>query len=268
METQIIGIVLVRNEEIYLDKVLNNILSFCDHIIIADHESRDETPRIAKAFCQRNPKCHYHKIHHPSQSHDLIKGYAGKKTWMFAVDGDELYDVEGLDVLRNRIVQGEFDQYWLVLGNVLNCVEIDYSAKTASGYMAPPCRSMTKLYNFNAITSWAGDCPERLHGGDVVFKSGHNRESVYYLYKKVSWEDSAFRCMHLCFLQRSSVENMTGKQANIRKNIADKNAESIVGKIMSTVCSFFGVKKASKLKREKYMRGEVKTISLSPFFPE
>ena len=34
---------------------------------------------------------------------------------------------------------------------------------------------MTKLYNFNAIESWDGYTPERLHGGNVRFRAGFAR---------------------------------------------------------------------------------------------
>ena len=56
----------------------------------------------------------------------------------------------------------------MILGNVLNCITFNPAIGQAGGYLAPPCRSMTKLYNFNAIESWAGPCPERLHGGDGI----------------------------------------------------------------------------------------------------
>lgn len=39
----IIGIVLVKNEDLFIDGVLTNILDFCDEIIVADNLSKDGT---------------------------------------------------------------------------------------------------------------------------------------------------------------------------------------------------------------------------------
>ena len=173
---QIVGIVLVRNEEKYLQRIIGNILDFCDRILIADNLSTDSTADIASSIAGRlNNKVEYHSISHPGQSHSLIQGFAGSNTWIFAVDGDELYDPEGLARLRQRIFSGAFNDWWVVFGNVLNCIELNMELRYARGYLAPPCRSMTKLYNFNAIESWNGPCPERLHGGKVVFKKGFFR---------------------------------------------------------------------------------------------
>ncbi len=265
-KTQIIAIVLVRDEDLYIENVLNNIGDFCDHIIIADHESHDNTAAIAQNFLNDHGNGNYNLISHPEKSHDLIKNYAGSKSWIFGVDGDELYDKNGLEILRKRLLDGLYDDYWLIFGNVINCITIDYEKSTATGYLAPPCRSMTKLYNFNAISSWNGDCEERLHGGEIVFKQGWDRNSVYYLYKEIEWEQSVFRCLHLCFSVRSSTEKRSEIKLNIRKNIADRNAESLVHKVMYFILGFVGIKKASKLKQEKYMRGDLWELPVDSFF--
>lgn len=150
----VVGIVLIKNEDLFIDRVISNILDFCDEIIVADNLSKDRTSDKIRAQQQQHKKIHYHSIADPAQSHDLISEYANTATWIFAVDGDELYDPFGLKRLRQRINVGEYDRQWMILGNALNCTELDVEAKYAQGYLAPPCRSMTKLYNFNAIVSW------------------------------------------------------------------------------------------------------------------
>jgi len=42
-DRKIVGICLVRNEERFLDLILNNIIDFCDQILIADNKSTDHT---------------------------------------------------------------------------------------------------------------------------------------------------------------------------------------------------------------------------------
>lgn len=263
---QIIGIILVQNEDRFLDRVLWNISDFCDRIYIADHRSTDDTQAIARRFCRKHPAASYQKIHHPRESHDLIKNYAGKHAWIFGVDGDELYERNRLKKIRSDLLSGKHDHCWMLLGNVLNCLELDMEEGIASGYLAPPCRSMTKLYNFRAIESWDGDCPERLHGGTITFRPGYHEGVRCDLYKEISWEDALFRCLHLCFMQRSSKERRRAAGVTIRRNIADRNAESMLVRIAN---KFFRTKRTENLsliKKNKYMRGEVATKDVKDFF--
>ncbi len=263
---KIIGIMLVRNEETYIEKVLGNILGFCDKIIVADNQSTDLTAeRVHTLMKLHGDKLEYHAIRHPRESHDLISSYAGENVWIFGVDGDELYDPKGLALLKSGINNNIYDEYWMILGNALNCVELDLKANIASGYLAPPCRSMTKLYNFSAIEAWPGPCSERLHGGKVEFKAGFDSKKRYYLHDDYSWSESHFRCLHLCFLPRTSQDSRKSGQLFIRKNIADKLAENYWDRIKSSIYRFLGIADTSSWKKEKYMRGDLVTVSVKDF---
>lgn len=265
---QIVGIVLVKNEEKYIKQIISNIVQFCDKIIVADNLSTDSTAEIIlDAANKESGKIEYHSIAHPRESHNLIISYAGSKTWIFAVDGDEIYDPNGLSYLRRKIIEGIFDTWWIVLGNVLNCIELDLDKRYARGYLAPPCRSMTKLYNFNVIDSWDGPCPERLHGGSVTFKKGFSKTLRKEIYKEVVWEDAFFRCLHLCFLQRSGQDKMNGNGLFIRKNISDINSEGLYRQTWNKVFHIIGHKtKVSAWKQDKYMRGTLVRKEISSFF--
>lgn len=263
---RIIGIILVQNEDLYLLRVLQNIADFCDEIIVADHLSKDGTAEIAKNFRKANCKIRYQRITKTSQSHELIEVYAGKPVWIFAVDGDEIYDPKGLLEIKEQIAEGQFDRYWMVLGNVLNCTELDMKKKIARGFLAPPCRSMTKFYNFNAITSWDGPCPERLHGGTIQFKPGYHQGLRLELYKSLSWENSKFRCLHLCFIRRSSLEEVAASGPHLRKNISDKNSEGFFAKLWGFCFPWCRKRQDSHWKKEKYMRGERVTEAVDGFF--
>ena len=103
---------------------------------------------IVRWLAGKMPKISYKSIRHPSESHALIQSFAGSPTWVFGVDGDEIYEPDRLAHLRQRILSGDFDKYWMLLGNVLHATKLATDRRTASGHFAPPCRSMTKLYNF------------------------------------------------------------------------------------------------------------------------
>lgn len=203
---RIIAIILVKNEDIFIKRVVTNILDFCDEIIITDHMSNDNTHAILQKMKSEYPKIKLLQIDHLKESHKTIEKYAGTDTWMFGVDGDEIYDPEGLKVMRTKLLSGEFQHIWSIKGNALNCTEIDIEKGTAKGYLAPPARSMTKLYNFACINSWT-ECPERLHSGTIRFKNDIDTPVKMNLYKTMNWEQSYFRCLHAVFIQRSSLKN-------------------------------------------------------------
>ena len=71
---QIVGIVLVRNEDRFVRQAVSNILGFCDRILLVDNGSRDQTPLILRELASENPeKTCFHAIRRPRESHDLLK---------------------------------------------------------------------------------------------------------------------------------------------------------------------------------------------------
>lgn len=260
---RVVGIVLVRNEERYLNQVVRNIADFCDKILLCDHASTDLTPEILDALTKEIPHAEVRRLGHPRESHELLKPLAGTNSWIFGVDGDEIYDPAGLSRLRRRILSGEFAKFWTVFGNVLNVTRFHPERLQVSGHLAPPCRSMTKLYNFAAIESWDGDCLERLHGGKPVFRPGYTAGDRRYLHEETSWDASDFRCLHLCFLPRSSAV-----ASSARRNIMETYGRGPLRRFVSRFVDILGTDRASRWKNERYRRGPEVTVDLRPFFSE
>jgi len=200
---------LIRNEDIFIERTIRNVIDFCDKIIIADHGSVDSTFEICSKLAMEFPKIDLRAIQHPRESSDAISPYYGTNTWIFAVDGDEIYDPVGLMLMREYLLAGKFNQSWCIFGNVLNVIGLDIEKKLAKGYLAPPSRSITKLYNFSIITDWLDCTNERLHGGKILFKEGYHSGMRRYLHEEVSWDFSYFRCLHMAFLTRSSLDKDT-----------------------------------------------------------
>lgn len=259
----IVGICLLYNEDIFAHRMLTNIHAFCDRIIVADHKSSDKTPEIVKQFCNQRSNVEYYRIDKLGESHDLISPLAGTPTWVFGVDGDEIYDPIGLKTLRSHIISGDYNNYYRIVGNVLNCVELDEVKRVARGFLAPPCRSMTKLYNFGTLQTWEGPCSERLHGGKIIFKDGYGYEKSCNLHLTNSWEDSLFRCLHTVFLKRSSKDNQN--MSGGRLNVADKASLGILDQIKHALLNMSGRTLPSNYKKEKYMRGELLEKDISAF---
>ena len=257
--TRVVGVVLVRDEDVFVEQAVRNVLEFCDEILLCDHASRDRTPEILERLAAERPdKLRLHPVSDPAESHDLIAPLAGEDVWVFGVDGDELYDSEGLRRFRPRLLGGELDEWWLVRSNVVHAVELDDERRTARGYMAPPAPSMVKLHNFALIESWDGRHPERLHGTEGLrFKPGREARKLE-LGRRYSWDESPLRCLHVCFLPRSSRDG----ERRARPNIRDRNAPARL-----PVRAWRRLRGESpRWKLEHYREGPLRVVSAEPFF--
>ncbi len=263
-ERQIVGIVLARNEDLQIRQAVENVAAFCDRLILCDHGSTDGTAEIFADLTARHSQIEAHRLIHSRESHALLEVYAGSEAWIFGVDGDEIYDPARLAVLRTQLLGGRYSDSWMILGNVLNCDFVDPAGKTAAGWLAPPCRSITKLYNFSVIRSWSGVEKERLHGGFIDFAPGHHASDRLYLHEKTSWEEAPLRCLHTCFVPRSSLDQ---GQLTVRENIMDQHHSGLLGTARRWWKNLRGVPVESAWKKSRYMRGERVTIDARAFFP-
>ena len=267
MGREIVGIVLVRNEDVFVEQAIRNVAGFCDRIHALDHVSTDGTWKILQRLERDYPQLDARRSHHAGDSHSLLEPYAGTETWVFGVDGDELYDPERLASFRQDLLAGAYDTAFKVASNVLNCVELDQTRRSATGYLSPPSRSITKLYNFAAIDEWRGDGAERLHGGSIVFRDGFDESSVDNIGERLPWDETPLRCLHACFLQRSTVEPARSGDSYARPILEETQLQdrSHIGALKRRLRRR-GIPEASAWKREKYMRGQLVTVDASPFF--
>ena len=257
--TRIVGIGLFRDEDRFVERAVRNVFGFCDELILLDHRSRDRTPEILERLASESPvPTRVHRLATPGESHDLVAGYAGSDTWVLGIDGDELYDPGGLSRFRPRLLSGEFDDWWLIRSNALHVTEVDDERRTACGYMSPPSPSMVKLHNFSLIESWDGTHPQRLHGTEGLRFKPTGEPRKLELGKQYSWDDSPLRCLHLCFVRRSSRD----RGSRVRPTISDRNTPArLPVRLWRRVVD---VKPRSKL--EHYREGPLRVVSTEPFF--
>jgi hypothetical protein len=264
--TKIVGIVLVHNEDLIIERAIRNVAEFCERIHAVDHVSTDGTWTILRALEREYDHVDVHRVDHARDSHRLIEPYAGTDTWVFGVDGDELYDPARLESFRSQLQGGAHANAFKVASNVLNCVQLDLDEGTASGHLSPPSRSITKLYNFNAIDAWVGDDSERLHGGTISFRPGYDEHSVENIGETVSWEETPLRCLHVCFLRRSTVDPEPSGPPSGRPILEETAMQdrSWRGGLRRLVRGR-RPPDVSAWKNEKYLRGELVTVDASPF---
>lgn len=260
--TKIVGSVLVRNEDVFVEQSIRNVAEFCDRIHAVDHVSTDRTWEILRALAGELDHLDVCRSPNSATAHRLLGRYAGTDTWVIGVDGDELYDPAGLSRLRRDLLGGAHADVFRLKAHVLNCDQFDTSARRASGWLAPPSRPITKLFNFGAVDAWP-ESPDPLQAGDVVFRAGQHWESRRDLADETTWETDPLRCLHLCFLTRSNAES-----GAVRLNL-DESGEydrGPVGKLKRLIRRRGREREGRNWKREWYARGERVTVDAGPFF--
>lgn len=259
---KIIGIVLIKDEDLFIERVLLNVVDFCDEIIVLDNLSTDNTYKIVGKLAQKYLSIKLRKINNARTSHLVVAPYAGTETWFFKVDGDEIYDPIGLQKLRKEIMAGQYQKYWRLEGNSLNCTAIDLEKSAATGYLTPPAKQVALLYNFSIILSWEENNEERLHGQNVVFKKGFSKNDRLLLFEKYSWEDSPFRCLHICFLKRSSSEQ-NKISARLNPNESFVLFPKTINFVRNLLKGKFSLESTYKL--EKYKKGPLCSKRIDDF---
>lgn len=267
----IVGSVLVRNEDLFLERAIRNAAYFCDRIYAFDHMSDDRTWEILQELSREFDHLEVRRSPRTRDSHRPLERFAGSATWVLGIDGDELFDQRGLAELRPRLLAGQHADVFRLKAHVLNCDELDETSNTASGYMSPPSRPVTKLFNLAAVDSWSG-ASERLHDGNPRFRGDQSWESMHYLSDSLAWDDDPLRCLHVCFLPRSSQDPVDAVE--VRKNVNESGAwdRSRVGALKQKLrprqlpSQLAELHQAdSNWKRGWYARGERVTVDATPF---
>ena len=257
-ERRIVGIAMVRDEDLFVDRAVRNALDACDEFVLVDHRSRDETPRILAAIRADYPeKVSLHRVRRAGEANLYLRPFVGEPVWVLGVDGDDLYEPERIARMRERLLRGDFDSYLSVKGNTLHCTALDAAGGTASGYPAPPARSITKLQNFAAIESWTGRSVEHLYGGEKRLEPGFEHKPVRVLGDELSWAESPFRCLHVCFLPRSSRQPAS---LAARRSVIESLGYGRVERVRAAIATTLGRPPQSPWKLDKYRQGELVTV--------
>jgi hypothetical protein len=268
---RIVAIVMVHNEDVFVERAIRNVVDFCDRIHVLDHLSNDRTPAILRALAREYDHIDVHRSHHTANSHRLLEPYAGTPTWVIGVDGDELFDPAGLARLRTELEGGAYERVFRMKAHVLNCDRLDEQSGEASGWMAPPCRHVTKFFNFAALESWTG-CQDKLEGGHAVFRPGYETEITTNLAHTTSWDTDPLRMLHVCFLRRSSRDS--GDASFGRRNVSEMQmhrrgaigaAYRLLRRPRPSAELIEVARRSGNWKREKFMRGDHVTVDARPF---
>jgi hypothetical protein len=219
---RVVGVVLVHNEDVFVERAVRNAAAFCDRIYAFDHVSADRTGEALSRLARDLDHVTVERTDDARDSHRVLEPYAGSETWVLGIDGDELYDPEGLARLRQLLEQGAYADAFHLKAHVLNCTALDEEDSSAVGHMSPPSRPVTKLFNMAAVETWTG-CPQRLHGGAPQFRPGFDWSSLRYVSEETEWSTDPLRMLHVCFLRRSSSDEETASVL-ARRNLSETGA--------------------------------------------
>jgi hypothetical protein len=271
MSIRIVGSVLVRNEDLFVEQTVRNVVEFCDQIYAFDHVSEDGTWQILRELAREFDHLEARRSPRTADSHRPLEQFTGTRTWAFGVDGDELFDPAALRRLREQLLAGDHTDVFRLKAHVLNCDEIDWTRRTALGHMAPPSRPVTKLFNLAAVDSWP-DSSQRLHDGKPEFRPGYHWESMRYLSESLDWDEDPLRCLHVCFLPRSSRDRDDHRtRKNVNESAAwDRSWRGAVkrrlrpARVPAQVAELH--RAGSDWKRAWYARGDRVAVDITPFF--
>ena len=189
---------MVKNEDVWIGQAIRNIQRFADEILVIDTGSSDGTIQIAGEMGAQ-------VIFEPEmrRTHRCIDRYLhGFKGWVFGVDGDELYDPVGLQRVKGDMKAGFLQGAFQIETCYLHALTIDCSV--ARGYLGPPSRTPSKLYNFSKLIAWPSD------DRHILFQARTRRivrcTPREPCYQDLGWDKSPFRCLHTRFLRRSTLE--------------------------------------------------------------
>jgi glycosyltransferase involved in cell wall biosynthesis len=91
---RILALMIVRNEDWIIERTLRVLLAFCDHIIVADHNSTDKTKEILKKYSPQviaiEPQDRKFSTKLRWQLLDVARDFAGNN-FIFVPDADEIF---------------------------------------------------------------------------------------------------------------------------------------------------------------------------------
>ena len=262
--TRIVGSVLVRNEDIFIERAIRNVAEFCDRIHAFDHVSTDGTWDVLRRLADEYDHLEVARTRNSGDAHAALAQYAGTPTWVLGVDGDELYDPQGLARLRQALLAGEHADVFRLKAHVLNCDELDVEGRTASGWLAPPSRPVTKLFHYGAVDSWPSS-PDPLQTGDPAFREGYGWEVRRDLADTTTWDDDPLRLLHVCFLRRSSADAERDWALRYSVNETLTCRRDLVGAVMRRLRGTPAKRDPTNWKDTWYRMGDRVTVDASPF---
>jgi len=252
LSIKILGISIIKDEESFCALAIENALALCDELLILDNNSTDRTHEICVKMTNRHQgRVRLEKIDDLALSHEYVRRHVNTDTWIFGVDGDEIYDPIGLSALRLRILDGMYQDLWRVRSHFFNIAALQKWQNhqvLAAGWMAPPSHPVTKFYNMSVINDWPMDEGRAIFQPKTKIWKSKKKPGQRDIFDELDWNESFFRCLHLRFIPRTSGEMDADLILGPRHNMSVK------------------LRKNAEVSRCAYRKGPMIIDEVSPFF--
>ena len=104
-------LIITKNEEIHLQRLIDNVKNISNEIIILDSYSTDKTKEIAL-----DNKCKFFQRtfdNFSNQRNYLLNNFNIKNEWILFMDGDELLTSDLIDEIKDTIDKTSFDCFFI-----------------------------------------------------------------------------------------------------------------------------------------------------------
>jgi hypothetical protein len=71
------GLILVYNEDHFVERALLNVLPVCGHMIVADQQPTDRPTEIVARPARQHAKIEHHRSDDPAVSHGFVRNLVG-----------------------------------------------------------------------------------------------------------------------------------------------------------------------------------------------
>ena len=165
-EEKTIAVILVKNCDLSIKKVVESIARISDYQLILDDNSTDKTVDIVQSLYGFYPGLILREnILGMSASAGYIKPLLGTRSNIWKVDGDEFWAPKHVPAIRTILKSDEWKKSTdcVTERSRIDIFQIEQNSETAIGHL----RDDVSLYNFANILHWRQP-HERLHGEGMV----------------------------------------------------------------------------------------------------
>ena len=102
MKSKIVAVYRLKNEERWIKKSLESVLSFCDSVIVLDNNSSDDTVKICNAFSDVSVITQGDLPFDESRDRNILlqKALELKPDYVLSMDGDEILIPNSKEILE------------------------------------------------------------------------------------------------------------------------------------------------------------------------
>tara|TARA_Y100000310_G_C20685231_1_gene818546 strand:+ start:1294 stop:2433 length:1140 start_codon:yes stop_codon:yes gene_type:complete len=170
---RVVGILQVKNSDLFISTVIENTLDMLDWLVILDNNSTDNTLKIVKQLSSKNDNIITKEILTVNSGGRFLHSLCGTDTVVVKIDADEVWCPYYSKNLRNELVTQDFNQYCClkIHDGWFHVDGIDINNEVCSGKYED-----MKLYYFGNILAWCQPT-ERLHGIPRTLRDGVEQDS-------------------------------------------------------------------------------------------